>query len=560
MSEQVFVQMTSNLDYEISTTPPWTIRKFSTKEVREPKMKDAHYTLCLNGKREPVYKFVARQFLDADENDEIRLRKDADKKEYILTDIEVNKQKKKKKVVEESHEITLEEVGESHINIKSKITFSDVINQCPTNPVSKDDYIETIMMLREVFAVVNSTPKVYMFKDKTKTGFKIAYTHEKVARAKLDDIVIKYNEGKRITAWDFYKKQVGLFSYDYLTFYDDKPDAFSFFRGYDYKLMKKVDESKLRLFFNHVHNILCCGNEKVSDYFHKWFASILQNPDCKLETALIITGEKGCGKQTFLTDIWCTLLGIYAHKNISDIDHICGKFNATIENKKLIICNELQSVENNRFYNSDKLKSVITDRTISINQKGEPIREADNVANFIFLSNNHNPLKIENKDRRYVIVHASDEFAQNSEYFEPFYDEINAKGFYQHLYSYYMTLDISKFNHRNIPMTQAKEDMIMDNASPAELFIYAKYHKIVDIPCNTVFEWWNEWRLENKFAECSSKTFYSNIRKWTGNATCGIGNNRGVKVYNIKADKLTELSEKFPRAPKKVVEELEDEF
>src|SRR5215469_13825318 len=123
-AKKVFVQRTSNLDYEISKTHPWTIRKFSTKEVREPKMKDAHYTLCLNGKREPVYKFVARQFLDADENDEIRLRKDVDKKEYSLTDIEVNKQKKKKKVVEESHEITSEEVGESHINIKSKITFS----------------------------------------------------------------------------------------------------------------------------------------------------------------------------------------------------------------------------------------------------------------------------------------------------------------------------------------------------------------------------------------------------------------------------------------------------
>src|SRR5215469_12479501 len=87
-ANQVFVQMTANLDYEISTTLPWVIRKFSTKEIREPKMKDAHYTLCLNGKREPVYKIVARQFLDADENDEIRLRKDVDKKEYNLTDIE----------------------------------------------------------------------------------------------------------------------------------------------------------------------------------------------------------------------------------------------------------------------------------------------------------------------------------------------------------------------------------------------------------------------------------------------------------------------------------------
>ena len=67
-------------------------------------------------------------------------------------------------------------------------------------------------------------------------------------------------------------------------------------------------------------------------------------------------------------------------------------FNAVLENKKLIILNELQSIDSNKYLNSDALKSIITDKKININQKNEPERLTDNVANFIMVSNNSNDL------------------------------------------------------------------------------------------------------------------------------------------------------------------------
>jgi septin family protein len=39
-----------------------------------------------------------------------------------------------------------------------------------------------------------------------------------------------------------------------------------------------------------------------------------------METALIIIGEKGTGKQTFFTDILCKLLGIYANPEVDNMD------------------------------------------------------------------------------------------------------------------------------------------------------------------------------------------------------------------------------------------------
>ena len=68
--------------------------------------------------------------------------------------------------------------------------------------------------------------------------------------------------------------------------------------------------------------------------------------------------------------------------------------------------------------NSDALKSVITDTKININQKNEPERLAENVANFIMVSNNNVPIKIETTDRRYLVTKTSDKHRCDFEYFD----------------------------------------------------------------------------------------------------------------------------------------------
>ena len=62
---------------------------------------------------------------------------------------------------------------------------------------------------------------------------------------------------------------------------------------------------------------------------------MVQKPDGKTETAIDITCKQGTGKNVY-SNALCQLLGRYANKNVSNIDHIVGKFNATLENMKLI--------------------------------------------------------------------------------------------------------------------------------------------------------------------------------------------------------------------------------
>jgi hypothetical protein len=53
----------------------------------------------------------------------------------------------------------------------------------------------------------------------------------------------------------------------------------------------------------------------------------------------------------------------YSAKNVTDIDDLAGKFNAVIENKMLVIANEMKNCGESRMPNMDALKSIITDNS-----------------------------------------------------------------------------------------------------------------------------------------------------------------------------------------------------
>ena len=192
-----------------------------------------------------------------------------------------------------------------------------------------------------------------------------------------------------------------------IKFFSDDEQVFRYFGGCDYKELDEIKEELVKPFLNHVHDVIANKNEDVYKYILVWIASILQKPNFKTETAIVILGNQGTDKNVF-TNVICKLMARYANENVTSIDSVVGKFNAILENKKLLILNELQSIDCNKYLNSDALKSVITDKKININQKNEPERLTENVANFIMVSNNPVPSTIESTDRRYMVTKTSD--------------------------------------------------------------------------------------------------------------------------------------------------------
>jgi hypothetical protein len=102
---------------------------------------------------------------------------------------------------------------------------------------------------------------------------------------------------------------------------------------------------------------------------------------------------------------------------------------------------------------------LITDNTCTIESKFVNSRIIENVSNFIFVSNNYLPIKIENGDRRNVIFKTSNACKNKVEYFDGL-NKIFTDEFYNSLYNFFINRDLTDFNARMIPITDINNDMI----------------------------------------------------------------------------------------------------
>ena len=311
--------------------------------------------------------------------------------------------------------------------------------------------------LKRCVAVINSAEMVFVVKDYdgVKDTSKLSFLTDKGFERLMKSINLGYyfkdGKKKQVNAYTVYCEGTNK---NYLMkkgmrFYDEREDIFSYFNGYDYKLLPEVENNKIAKFLNHIKEVIAKNNEELYEYIINWYSYILQNPAGKTGIVLVITGKQGTGKNAF-TNVLCDLMKRYSNRNITKIDSIVGKFNASIENMKLIVCNELSSVETNKYLNHDALKSVITEKEAVINQKNMPERSIENVANLIMVSNNFNVAKVESGDRRYVVTEVSDKYKGDSEYFDSLWQSFD-NDFYNNLFTFFMNRDVSKFNPSKIP-------------------------------------------------------------------------------------------------------------
>ena len=269
--------------------------------------------------------------------------------------------------------------------------------------------------------------------------------------------------------WEVVINNIELFLYDGVVFYSESPNFYSLFNGYKYKLLEEVDEEILKDWFILARDIICDRDEESYEYLMNWLAKIFQSPVQKNDTAVIIYGPSGGGKTMFINFI-SKLFGQFGLDNLTKLEDLIGNFNGLIENKKFVCCNELSSIEGKNI-NFDNLKSILTEKTITINEKGKKKREAINVSNFIFVSNHQYVIKMSIDDRRYFVTKICEDYVGNYKFFEGLVDRMNNKKFMNNLFTFFMKRDISNYNERKIPLNQKRKDMINLSMSTEELFI-----------------------------------------------------------------------------------------
>src|SRR5262249_54430197 len=132
-----------------------------------------------------------------------------------------------------------------------------------------------------------------------------------------------------------------------------------------------------------------------------------------------------------------------------------SQFNSTMAAKQFVLAEEVGSTQ--RRGEADELKDVITRETMLVNTKHVIEYELEDCANFWFTSNHPDPLKMDDKDRRYFVWHAPD-VPLPDEFYVKYWNWLEKENGAASVFHYLLhEVDVSDFNPKGkAPETQDK--------------------------------------------------------------------------------------------------------
>lgn len=228
------------------------------------------------------------------------------------------------------------------------------------------------------------------------------------------------------------------------------PDHYNLWRGYS---MQAVAGENHLPFLEHLRDNICNGNDEHYQYLIRWVARLVQHPATQSETAIVLRGKEGTGKNTFVNTISRFFPEHFFESSSSN--QFLGQFNSHLRDKVLVHANEA-------FFAGDKkheatLKMLITEATMPIEAKGIDIIMEPNYTHIIMSSNSDWVVPAGPDSRRFLVLDVSDKYKQHDKYFGRVYNALDAGG-RSHLLRYLLDFDLSDFNIRAVPITQALID------------------------------------------------------------------------------------------------------
>ncbi|MBU6429014.1 MAG: hypothetical protein KGR26_08390, partial [Cyanobacteria bacterium REEB65] len=216
---------------------------------------------------------------------------------------------------------------------------------------------------------------------------------------------------------------------------------------------------------------MCGGDEGLKRWILSWLAYPLQHMGAKMHTALVVHGGQGTGKGLLFTELMGRIYTRYSF--IGGQMELESRYTGWLSGKLYIVFNEVSGTAGERRAIKNRLKSLITDPVAIIEEKFKPVRNEENHANLVFLSNEWQPVELESDDRRHTVIRVdlSAQDGYDAAYYEALVHEIQTGGAEAFL-EYLRTLDLGSFGVATKPyVTEAQRDLIALSRPSAEAFL-----------------------------------------------------------------------------------------
>lgn len=186
-------------------------------------------------------------------------------------------------------------------------------------------------------------------------------------------------------------------------------------------------------------------------------AYAIQYPDRPGHVAIILRGERGTGKGTFV-NAFMELFGRHGMQ-ISSSEHLVGHFNKHLRDCVLLFADEA-------FYAGDKqgestLKALVTEKYLTIVPKGVDAFIAPNYLHIMMASNSDWVIPAGPHERRFFVLDVSAQHMQQRTYFEAIHNQMYREGGLEAMMYDLLHRDISNFYVAEIPETNALDEQVI---------------------------------------------------------------------------------------------------
>ena len=232
-----------------------------------------------------------------------------------------------------------------------------------------------------------------------------------------------------------------------------------------------TSESKIASWLDHCRNLIPDPTEL--EHLFDIMACKLQNPQIKINHAVLHGGDEGCGKDTMWAPfIWAVCGSHLKNRGIMDNNSINSQWGYQLESEILLI-NELKEPDAAaRRQLANQLKPIIAapPEMLPINRKGlHPYQMANRVFVLAF-SNDPVPISLASQDRRWFCVWSSLPRMDAKEA-KQMWDWYRNGGF-ELIAAWLLARDVSQFNPSAAPaMTEFKANLVEHGMSMAESFL-----------------------------------------------------------------------------------------
>ena len=252
------------------------------------------------------------------------------------------------------------------------------------------------------------------------------------------------------------------------------------------------------LYLAHVRDNVCQGSAECYEYLLNWMAMLVQHPAVLPEVAVVLQGQRGTGKDTFVKPLM-TIFGQHAVELVQ-VDHLLGKFNANLAGKVLVFANE--SVWAGNRAAEGALKALITQGTQQIEPKGREAYTVTNYTHLVMATNNEWAVPAAMEERRFFVLEVGNAHRQDHAYFGAIMEELDNGGTAKLLHTL-LHRDLTGVNIRTFPKTMglAKQKL---HTEPILGFIHERLAEgfwvwteggayCQEVPCGMLLAAYRDW-------------------------------------------------------------------